>query len=261
MNAPSTSPRRPDTARSDGGGDGVAPAAAVGDRIEAGNARWGFGGATPDRFEAHIERSVPGYREGHEIVAQLSDFFLSRGSLAYEIGCSTGALTRRLAAWNADKGARFVGLEIEPAMVETARRLAAGIEGVEIREADAVHEELEPADLIVSYYTLQFVRPALRQQLVDRIYRSLEWGGGFVLFEKVRGPDARFQDMMSALYADYKLANGFEPEEIIAKTRSLKGVLEPFSTQGNVDMLRRAGFVDHTTVFKHLCFEGFLAIK
>ena len=38
-------------------------------------------------------------------------------------------------------------------------------------------------------------------------------------------------------------------------------MLEPFSTQGNVDMLRRAGFVDHMSVFKHLCFEGFLAIK
>ena len=45
------------------------------------------------------------------------------------------------------------------------------------------------------------------------------------------------------------------------KTRSLKGVLEPFSTAGNVDMLKRAGFSDVVTVFKHICFEGFLCIK
>jgi tRNA (cmo5U34)-methyltransferase len=77
----------------------------------------------------------------------------------------------------------------------------------------------------------------------------------------VRGADARFQDIITALYNDYKLRAGYTPDEIINKSRSLKGVLEPFSTQGNLDMLRRAGFVDINTVQKYLCFEGFLAIK
>lgn len=81
------------------------------------------------------------------------------------------------------------------------------------------------------------------------------------MFEKVRAPDARFQDMMSALYVDFKLQQGFSEREIVHKSRSLKGILEPFSTQGNIDMMKRAGFVDHMTVFKHLCFEGFLLIK
>ena len=86
-------------------------------------------------------------------------------------------------------------------------------------------------------------------------------GGAFVIFEKVRSPDARFQDIVSGIYSDYKLAQGYSPEEVIAKSRSLKGVMEPFSTQGNLDMLNRAGFVDVTTIFKWVCFEGFLCIK
>ena len=81
------------------------------------------------------------------------------------------------------------------------------------------------------------------------------------MFEKVRGADARFQDILCALYNDYKIREGYSADEIIAKSRSLKGVLEPFSTQGNLDMLKRAGFVDINTVQKYLCFEGFLAIK
>lgn len=80
------------------------------------------------------------------------------------------------------------------------------------------------------------------------------------MFEKVRAPDARFQDMMSSLYVDFKLQQGFSEQEIVNKSRSLKGVLEPFSTQGNIDLMKRAGFVDIMTVFKHLCFEGFLAV-
>ncbi|NDK05551.1 Methyltransferase [Leptospira kirschneri serovar Mozdok] len=82
-----------------------------------------------------------------------------------------------------------------------------------------------------------------------------------MLFEKVRASDARFQDMMTSLYNDYKLEQGFSTDEVISKARSLKGVLEPFSTQGNIDLMKRAGFVDIMTVMKYICFEGFLAIK
>ena len=82
-----------------------------------------------------------------------------------------------------------------------------------------------------------------------------------MLFEKVRGADARFQDIFTTLYSDYKLRMGYSPDEIVSKTRSLKGVLEPFSSQGNYDMLKRAGFQDVNTVLKYLSFEGVLAIK
>ena len=233
----------------------------VGQSIETANGRWTFGGSVADTFESHIDRSVPGYREGHDLVARLSDWFLYDGAVAIEIGCSTGALTRRLAEWNEGRRVRIVGLEIEPPMADAARRHCEHLPSVEIREGDALTAELEPADLIVSYYTMQFVRPAQRQTLFDRIHRSLNWGGAFVMFEKVRAPDARFQDILTTLYADFKLDQGFDEAEIVHKARALKGVLEPFSTQGNFDLLDRAGFRDRTTVFKRLCFEGFLAIK
>ena len=38
-------------------------------------------------------------------------------------------------------------------------------------------------------------------------------------------------------------------------------MLEPFSTNGNIEMLQRAGFKDIMSVMKWVCFEGFLAIK
>ena len=240
---------------------GEAAPRSVGQSIETSNGRWTFGGAVADTFESHIERSVPGYREGHELVARLSDWFLYDGAVAIEIGCSTGALTKRLAEWNEGRRARIVGLEIEAPMAEAARRHCEHLPSVEIRQGDALTEELEPADLIVSYYTMQFVRPALRQRLFDRVYETLNWGGAFVMFEKVRAPDARFQDILTTLYSDFKLDQGFDEAEIVHKTRSLKGVLEPFSTQGNFDLLDRAGFGDRMTIFKRLSFEGFLAIK
>lgn len=81
------------------------------------------------------------------------------------------------------------------------------------------------------------------------------------MFEKVRFPDARFQDIMSQIYIDFKLDQGFSEIDIINKSKSLKGVMEPFSSEGNLQLLKRAGFKDIVTIFKYLNFEGFLSIK
>jgi tRNA (cmo5U34)-methyltransferase len=146
-------------------------------------------------------------------------------------------------------------------MIEYAMATRGGPPNLEFIADDICAIELKPADLIVCYYTVQFIRPSLRQLLIDKIFKSLNWGGAFIMFEKVRGADARFQDILSILYNDYKLDQGYTPEDIISKTRSLKGVMETFSTQGNLDLLSRAGFKDINTIQKYICFEGFLAIK
>jgi tRNA (cmo5U34)-methyltransferase len=189
-------------------------------------------------------------------------FFIKNDSVVYEIGCSTGALISKLAVSNKQReGARFIGIDIEPEMIDFAKGRNLNINNLDFICQDVIDMELDSADFIVAYYTIQFIRPSHRQQLIDKLYKKLKWGGALVLFEKVRGADARFQDILTILYNEYKLKKGYTPDDIVAKSLSLKGVLEPFSTQGNIDSLRRAGFVDINTVQKYLCFEGFLAIK
>ena len=233
----------------------------VGDSIIADNANWSFGGNVSKTFDSHVSKSVPLYREGHDFIAKISDFFLNDDSICYDLGCSTGELVHVLVNRNKNKTVKFIAIDREDGMVEEARKKNKELKNVVVMKSDLVDIDFEKADLIVSYYTMQFVKPKNRQIMFDRIFNALNWGGGFLLFEKVRAPDARFQDMMSAIYTDYKLDNGYNSEEIIAKSRSLKGVLEPFSTQGNLDLLKRAGFVDIMTVMKFISFEGFLAIK
>lgn len=236
----------------------------VGDGLSADKGNWKFNGSVVDSFDDHVSKSVPLYNEGHELICDMSDFFIKPDSVCYEIGSSTGTLTLKLAEHNKAKAAaRFIGIDIEADMIAKAKDKAANLPGlnVDFLVEDVLKMTLEPADMLVCYYTVQFVRPSVRQALMDKLYASLNWGGALLLFEKVRGADARFQDILTTLYDDYKLRKGYTPEEIVSKTNSLKGVLEPFSTQGNIDMLKRAGFVDINTVQKYLCFEGFLAIK
>ncbi|MCB1747144.1 MAG: methyltransferase domain-containing protein [Gammaproteobacteria bacterium] len=235
--------------------------AKVGDIIDAHNADWRFSGAASTHFDAHVARSVPFYAETHELVLRLSDFFVHEDSRVYDLGCATGGLLAGLAARHGARRLRLVGIDCEPDMVRLARQRCAEHAGCNIEQDNLATYAFEPCDLVVACYTLQFVPPRVRQQVFDAIYGALEWGGAFVLFEKVRAPDARFQDIMSALYVDHKLEQGYSGDEIVAKARSLKGVLEPFSREGNLGLLERAGFVDVMSVFKYVCFEGFLAIK
>ncbi len=236
----------------------------VGDGIQAERGNWKFSGETTKGFDDHVSKSVPLYLEGHDLICDMSDFFVKEDSVIYELGSSTGTLTLKLAEHNKLKpDARFIGLDIESDMVAVAEEKKRSNPNLNVTFCtdDVLAFDMEPTDLVVCYYTIQFIKPSVRQELINKIYQHLNWGGALLMFEKVRGADARFQDILSALYMDYKIRMGYTAEDIVSKSRSLKGVLEPFSSQGNIDMLRRAGFVDINTVQKYLCFEGFLAIK
>ena len=236
----------------------------VGDKIAAHNAAWNFSGNVSEFFTEHVRRSVPFYEVGHDLVCRISDFFITSpsGSVCYELGTSTATLLTKLVRHNQHKKhVRWVGIDCIPEMIQEAKRNTGELENIELVLDDIVTYDYEPSDFIVAYLTVEFIPPRLRQELINKIYGTLNWGGGFVMFSKVRAPDARFHDMMTALYNEFKTEQGFTGDEIVNKARSLKGVLEPFSTEGNLGLLRRAGFEDIMTIMKYVCFECFLAIK
>ena len=234
---------------------------AVDTNINQHNAGWSFENISED-FDSHIRKSIPMYETGHTVICHYSDFFLKPDSVVYDIGCSTGSMLGKLARRHPNnRELRLIGIDTVEDMVGKARRLAVEDRRLSFIHGNALDLDLEPADMIIANYTIQFLPPRVRQTMIDRIYQSLNWGGAFFMFEKVRAPDGRFQDYANQVYVEFKLENGFSEAEIINKSRSIKGVMEPFSTQGNIDLLKRAGFVDIMTVQKYVCFEGFLAIK
>ena len=231
----------------------------VGDNIAADKGRWSFSGEVSKTFDEHVSRSVPFYNEGHQLIVDIQDFFLQDESVCYELGCSTGSLIKLLSENNANEKTKYYGIDNVKEMIKVAE--SKKIKNAKFLFEDITSYELLDSDMIVSYYTIQFIKPQLRQDVINKIYQSLNWGGAFFLFEKVRANDARFQDYLNSSYNEFKLRNDFTESEIFSKTRSLNGVLEPFSSQGNIDMLRRAGFTDVISIFKYLNFQGFMCIK
>lgn len=238
----------------------------VGSKIRSsGIGGFSFGGKTTRYFEEHIAKSIPFFMESHKLISKLSTFFISNESRVYDLGCSTGLSLRAIAESNLNKKFELTGIDLSKDMIRKAKinSKKKKYKNININYLckDVLKTKLKKSDLITSNYFIQFIHPRHRQLIFDKIYQSLNYGGGFIFFEKTRGPDARFQDIFTQLYNDYKSENGFTEIEILNKSKSIRGYLEPFTEKANLDFLKRAGFKDFTSVFRYYSFQGFLAIK
>lgn len=233
----------------------------VGNKIFATNSSWNFSGDVYKNFDEHINKSIPLYSWSHQIGLHISDFFVKKKSTVIDLGCSTGVFIKKINYRHKKKNITVIAYDLEKNMVKKAKKNNKEYLNLKIFKKDITKIDFNKSDFITSYYTISFINPSQRQRLFNNIYKSLNWGGGFLFFDKVRAPDARFQDMMSQIYNEFKLNQKFSPNEIIYKSQSLKGILEPFSSKANFDLVKRAGFKDCMSVFKYICFEGFLAIK
>ena len=237
----------------------------VGNNITAKRASWDFSGETAINFDEHVSKSVPGYKEGHEIILSLSDYFLTKeNSYSLDIGSSTGTLIKKLSDRHFNKKLNLIGIDPVKKMIEISKKNLANNfnHNIKFECSDFIDYEVKnEISIFISYYTMQFIHPSRRQLFINKIYDNLEWGGALFLFEKLRSPDARFQDYMTQVYNDFKLRNGFDINQIFKKTESFRGILEPFSEKGNIDLIKRAGFSDLTTIYHNICFRGWLIIK
>jgi tRNA (cmo5U34)-methyltransferase len=231
----------------------------VGDGITTPAGSWTFGGEVPRAFDTHVARSVPAYAEGQELIADVADQLVPPGGRIYDLGCSTGTLTAQIAERLAPRRVEVIGVDREPGMIDRAEARCAGLERVRFETASLEELVLEPADMIVAYYTLQFLPLRARREVVARIHDALAPGGTFVLFEKVLASGARNQATAAGAYADWKCRQGFDDGQIAAKARSIRGVLQPLSPEENDAMLRAAGFEDVMRVFRWVLFEGLIA--
>lgn len=233
----------------------------AGENIKVLNSSWTFGGNVANKFNAHVERSIPFYNEGHALICRISDFFLKNKSTCFELGSSTGTLLKKLAVRHKNKNINFIGVDSEINMVKKSKKELKKFKNIFIKKGDITKYKLKESNLIISYYCIQFVPINKRQKLISDIYKSLNKGGCFLFFEKIRMKNSKLQDISSTIYTDFKLEHGYTPAEIIAKLRSLKGVLEPNLTNENINLLKKAGFKEIETIFNYIPFEGIMAIK
>ena len=146
-----------------------------------------------------LERSIPQYETMRNGVCSIGARFLSPGCNVVDLGCSKGGTILSLAKL-ADRSVNFLGINISPSMIEAARINFKDVDNVEIENIDITRNlpTLPGTKLVVSTLTIQFTPIECRQDIIQKVYDSLEPGGAFILVEKILGESA----FMNALLVD-----------------------------------------------------------
>lgn len=223
-------------------------------------AAWHFNRENAGKFDDHVVRSIPWYQEGHDLVLKFSEFFVKDGDVIYDLGCSTGKLSCALAEYHQHRNLTVIGLDESKDMILEARKRE-GAEAVTFINENILDHAYRPTNLMIAYYTIQFMPLSQRKEMLKKIHRHLQPGGALLLFEKTRAQSALVDNMFSTLLTEFKLEQGQSADEIVAKLLSLKGVLDPSYSEDVRKHLKASGFRTIERIFKCNSFEGFLAIK
>ncbi|MEA3373324.1 MAG: carboxy-S-adenosyl-L-methionine synthase CmoA [Campylobacterota bacterium] len=212
-------------------------------------------------FDDMLQRSVPFYSEAMKLTSHFSRIYLKENGQLYDLGCSTASQLLDIERDMAVK-ASLTGIDNAAAMLEQAsKKIEAFGSGIEVVEGDILTYDYEPADVMISNYTLQFVRPPVRETLVRRIYETLNEGGAFIFSEKVVSEDKTLNKALIDCYYDFKKEQGYSAYEIMQKREALENVLIPYTTAENIEMSSRCGFKHCEVLFKWANFATFIALK
>lgn len=225
-------------------------------------ANWKFDKEIVNIFDSHVRKSVPLYDNFHNIIGDLSEWFVEDNTNVYDIGASTGIGLNNLISHHINKKVNYIGVDSSAEMLKKARNNLKNC-NVTLINGDITNSDIEiyNASFITSILTLQFIPRRKRIQVIKKAYKGLNKGGALVIVEKVIGNNARFDEMFIELYHDFKLSNGLSEKEVFAKSKAIRGVMSPNTMQENIDILKEAGFKDIDIFFKWCNFAGIIAVK
>jgi len=212
-------------------------------------------------FDDMLERSVPFYKESQKITQFFALKNLKDGDRVYDLGCSTASLLLSI-NHAMDVEAELIGLDNSEAMLTRARQKCEAFgANIEVANADILEYEYKQAKIFISNYTLQFIRPLVREELIKKIANSLEKEGIFIFSEKVISHHSKLNKDLIECYYDFKKEQGYSEYEIMQKREALENVLVPYSEEENIKMALNNGFSHCEVVFRWANFATFVAVK
>lgn len=217
-----------------------------------------------DVFDDMIRRSVPGYGAIINMIGDLAGRYAQPDSVCYDLGCSLGACTLAMRRSITQKDVRIIAVDKAQAMVQKCKMNIVRNRSevpVEVRCADLLDIDFKDASMIVFNFTLQFIAPEKRGDLLKKVYDRLLPGGVLVLSEKIAFEEKEEQDFQEQMHLNFKKLNGYSDLEISQKRTALENVLIPETVAAHEKRLAAAGFLPIRTWFRCFNFVSILAFK
>ena len=220
-----------------------------------------FDEAVASVFDDMLVRSVPFYDVVSRLVIYLILTEEAEGKKVLDLGSSTAKFLLDLHSKMSVK-MHLKGLDNSQAMIDRAEQKCKALGAdITLEFADMLSYEYRDEDVIVANYTLQFIRPMQRVELIKKLYNGLNDEGVFIFSEKVVFEDKKLDKELIDIYYAYKKEQGYSAYEIAQKREALENVLIPFTIKENIQMCKEAGFRDVTTVFQWANFVTFIVRK
>ncbi|MFC1669339.1 carboxy-S-adenosyl-L-methionine synthase CmoA [Spirochaetota bacterium] len=226
-------------------------------------APFSFSREVADAFDDMAQRSIPLYMDMQRVIARFSLEYYKKGSLIYDLGCSTGNTAIEIfKEFNkADIGApEIISIDKSIHMIEIAKGKYFQ-QNVKWICDSAENVSFENASVVIGSFILQFLDHSEKKEIIKRVSHGLMDGGIFILCEKVISEDKTIDSISRELYHAFKMNTGYSQLEIEQKERALENVLKPFTLEKYNDFLKQAGFNKIDVVLKYLNFMCLVAVK
>lgn len=177
-------------------------------------------------FNTHIKEQLPWYDMLTKAVGLIARHYIQHAGVVYDLGCSTGNISRELAEVMQHRQAKLLAIDNSPAMKEFFSGSG------EFVLADVESYDYKPFDLAILYLILQFVSMEHRKPLLERLTAQCKPGGAIIIVDKYLSEtdSAYIQTIKRRITLLGKTISGTSPSEIIEKELSLSGVQRPLDT-------------------------------
>ena len=226
-----------------------------------------FNEAVVNVFPDMIKRSVPGYPTIVENTGMLAAQFAQANTKLYDLGCSLGAVTQAMRRHVDQPNCSIIGIDNSAAMIERCQEYLNAQDAMfqsllpaTVIEQDILATEYQPSSFIALNFTLQFIQPSQRAELLKKLHQSLVPSGALVLSEKIKFDDPETQQQLNELHLSFKRANGYSTLEIAQKRLAIENVMLPDTFETHRQRLLNAGFKQVTLWFQCFNFASMIAL-
>jgi len=223
-----------------------------------------FGSEVARVFPDMVRRSVPGYETLGLMIGCIAGMRARPNSNVYDLGCSLGQSVLMMHSRIDCPGVHYVCVDNSPDMLEGCQvNLDSRISRASytLIDDDVETVPINNASVVVMNLTLQFVDPAGRNRLIQKIHDGLLASGVLVLSEKVILDNPHQNEVMNILHDEFKRAHGYSKLEISQKRTALERVMKIDTVECHRKRLLNVGFEFVHQWFQGLNFVSFLAIK
>jgi len=215
-------------------------------------------------FPDMIKRSVPGYATIIQMIGILTEQFAQAESTCYDLGCSLGAASLAMREHIHVPGCNIIAIDNSEPMVqgckENLSKIPSPVE-VDVLCANIEEVNIQAASIVVLNFTLQFIAPGQRQQIIESIYAGMLPGSLLILSEKIAFEDPQQEKLNVHMHHTFKRSNGYSELEVSQKRSALENVLIPEPLSTHQQRITSAGFRSCDVWFQCFNFASMLALK